>query len=557
MVKRWTALCIALLLALLVPARVAAAQADEVRVEVRVTSVAGSSFYVDRGRGDGIEPEDRVSILLDGGTYATGIVRSVSLNSARAEAEPGSPVPPVGARGEVRVPRARAPAGAGQRADPDAPRVEHAPWTHPPESWNRDHPLLAPAFGIPPEERERRMYGRAWTRFSGTWDAESDRDHQLFTLGADWTMENPFGDGGAVHVGLEAFQRERSDDGGFGADDDSRLRLDRLSYEFGGTEDRPNRFEFGRFFQREFPELGRLDGAEWSRRAAGGSRFGASFGWMPEPYADLGSFQDLQASVFYRHAFDEAERNTLGGAYQNTWHDGEQDRNLFVLQAEVRPGDSLSVRATTWVDLYTSDDVIKGSGAELTEAQVSATWRAQGGDGLGLFASHRVFPELLRDEFTPVSRDQLEDGFLDRIGVHAWTNAGPRTRYSARFDVWRDDEDQGTTAELGAARRDAFGAGSDLSGAVQWADGTFSSGPGARLWASIPFGSARAGLGARSYWYEQKDYGGSDDRILQHSVHGSLDIPIGDSISLSILGDRSFGDGLDSWTVGLMLQTRF
>lgn len=544
---------------LLAPAAVASVPAEDVRIEVRVTSVAGSSLYIDHGASDGLAEGDRVQFRLDGNAAASGVVVTVSANSARVELDPGAQRPPVRTRGEVFVPDTRPGAveAARDAANSTAPSaVDHPPWTHPPETWSQDRPLLAPAFGIPPEERESRVHGRTWIRFDGTW-GEDDQTYTLGAMGADATLDNPFGDGGAVRFDAEVFVRQSDVADGLYGYDDTRLRIDRLSYELGGTKDRPNRFAFGRFLQKEFPELGLLDGAEWSHRTQVGSRFGASLGWMPEPFADLTSFQDVQAALFYRHAFDADERATLGAAYQNTWHDGEQDRNLFVLQGEVRPSRELSLRASAWVDIYTSDDVLKDSGPELTEAQVSGTWTAASGAGVSLYLFERRFPEILRDEFLEPPPREIVDGVLDRAGVNGWVPVSTRVRMTGRFEIWSDQSDEGLNGEIGASLRDALGDSSDLSGTLLWADGSYSSGPGARLQARKTIGTTTAGLGWQSFWYDQKDYGGDDSELAQHSLFGSLDVALSERWDLSLLFDRSIGDDLDSWTAGFLLQMRF
>ncbi len=534
--------------------------ARDVRIEVRVTSAAGSAVYVDRGSANGLAEGDRVEFRFETSTLATGVVRALTSNSARVEIDPGSARPPVGTRGEVRVPDDRAGAEASTAPDGEPSTttpVEHPPWTHPPETWDADRPLLAPAFGIAPEDRDRRLFGRAWLRFNGTSDVEGDRTYGLVTLGTDATLENPFGSGGALRLDVEAFARSSNVSDGLYDYDDTHVRVDRFAYEFGGTEDRPDRFQVGRFWQHGFSELGLLDGAEWSHRTEGGSQFGASLGYMPEPFADLNSFQDLQAAVHYRHAFDPAQRATLGVAYQNTWHEGVQDRNLVVAAGEVRPSDHLSLRATAWVDFYDSTDTIKGSGAELTEARISATWTAARGDGVSVYAMERRIPELLRDEFLARRADDMRNSVVDRVGVNGWTTLGTSTRIDARLEQWSDEDDEGLSGEIGATFLEVFGAQSSLSTALQWADGSYSSGPGARIQARDTFGSTSVGLGWQSFWFSQKDFGGDDDQLAQHSLFGTVEVPLSDAWDLSLLADRSIGDHLDSWTVGFMIQTHF
>lgn len=143
------------------------AQGEDVRVEVRVTSTAGSAVYVDRGSNSGLADGDRVEFRLDTGAIANGTVRSVTANGARVELDPLSTRPSPGSRGEVTLPDTRPGASTAKREDAPA-SVDHPPWTQTPEAWDKDRPLLAPAFGITPEERESQLRGRAWLRYDGT-----------------------------------------------------------------------------------------------------------------------------------------------------------------------------------------------------------------------------------------------------------------------------------------------------------------------------------------------------------------------------------------------------
>lgn len=529
------------------------AHAADIRLEMRVTSVAGAAVYVDRGISDGLVDGDRVEFRLESGVLATGVVRSATANSARVELDPGSERPPTGARGEARVPDSRPGADVARPAEP---KVDHPPWTQPPEAWAKDRPLLAPAFGLPPEARAPNVHGRAWFRFDGSRTDGTGDTYGLFAVGTDATLENPFGDGGALRLDVEAFSRASDVDGGIDGDD-SRLRLDRLSYSVGGTDDRPNQFLVGRFLQDAVPEFGLLDGVEWNRRTRGGTSFGASFGWMPEPSPDRASFEDLQAAVNVRQAFGPGNKAEIGVAWQSTWHRGDADRNLAVVEASVRPTERWTVRATAWVDLYDSSDTIKDEGFELTEARVAATWQANPESGMRAFVAERRIPELLRDEFLARRADDVRNSVLDRVGVGAWTHVTNSTRLDARLDGWRDEEDEGVTGEFGVGFEDLFGDATSLSAAISWADGTYSSGPGGRIQANTAFGTTRASLGWHSSWYAQKDYGGEDDEIAQHAVFGALDLELSSAWDLSFVVDRSFGDGADGWTAGFLVQTRF
>lgn len=558
-----------------------------VRVEVRVTSVTGASYYLDKGRAAGIDVGDRVTFFPSGGTTVEGTIRSASKNSTRVELDAASTALAVGDRGEAEVPEERfvkpAPPPVANPSSPTSdtnsskpavtpqdptplpptnsastPAPVHPPWTHPPENWNDTTPLLAPAFGIPPEERATRYHGRFYAQGSGTWDNQGDtRRYTLFSTGVDATIDNPFNDGGSFRIDTQVFSRTADADATDFHDSQSTVRVNRLVYEVGGTVDRPTRWLFGRFLQREFPEFGVLDGVEWDQRLSGGSVVGASAGAMPEPTADMKSFDDLQGALFYRHAFDDKRRNTIGIGYQNTWHKGTQDRSLFVGDADLRPADSISIHSTAWVDHYDSSDTIKDAGFELTEFQVSTSWRATATSGLALSVSHRRIPELLRSEFQSTSSDLVKNGKLDRIALNGWANATDKIRIDGRVDHWRDQDDDGSTGEIGAAVRNVFADENEFRAAVFYADGSFSSGPGFRIQYSQGFGRVYGNLGYEFSDYEQKDFTGAQKKLGQHTVFGSLDLPLFTSWDLSLLGEDHFGDEQDSYTLGFLLQTRF
>lgn len=519
--------------------------AAEVRLELRVTSVAGAAVYVDRGESGGLRAGDRVEFRLASGVVATGVVRVVSAHGARVELDPASERPTAGARGAALVPD-------------DRPRAEPLAWSGAEGDWPAGQPLLAPATRLAAEDRPARWRGRAWLRFDGTLDAAGERTYGLVALGTDATLENAFGSGGTLRADVEVYARQAdvADDDGLHDYDQTRLRVDRLAYDSGERLDRAQRVQAGRFQQAGFPELGLLDGVEWSARTRNGTTFGASFGFMPEPFADRSSFDDLQAAVWARHVFGADARHALGLAYQNTWHAGRADRNLFLVEAASRPSERLALRATAWIDLYGPSDEIKDDGFELTEARVSATWTAPDGAGWNAFVAERRIPELLRDEFLARRAEDVAQHVLDRAGVGLWTRAGRDVRLDARLDGWRDEEDAGWSAEAGATLDGALGASSALTGAVSWADGTYSSGPGVRLQARRGFGAATLGLGWHSTWYEQKAFAG-DDAFDQHAAFFSVDAPLSDALDLSIAVDRTFGDDVDGWSAGILWQARF
>lgn len=553
---------------------------DFVRIEGKVTSVSGSSVYVDLGRDDKLEANDRVLLYPPGVTSVEGTIRSVARTSARLELEPGSPTVSVGVRVEVLVPRERVtpkpaepatpPPVEGQAATPPAqpkpnevqappkPPPVHPPWSHPPESWNAQHPLLAPAFGLRPEERESEYHGRAWLDVNQTTDDVGGTKRYLFSrLGSNVRVTNPFGSGGEFEFDGEVQQRNFSfPDAADQNDTDFVLR--RFSYSVGGTRDDATRFEAGRFLAREFPALGVVDGVEWTRRTDGGSRFGVNAGGLPAPFPDkMNSFHDLGAAVFGRYVRGEKEELRLGAALQNTWHDGEQDRSLVLTEAEWRPSKRFSWRTLAWVDWYDSNDTLKSSGFELTEITSQARWRFRDDWTVSATASHRRYPELLRDDFSTLSPTLIQDGKLDRGSLALAYELSKSTRIDGRVDAWQDQDDSGTTAEVGVSWRDLLYDHGTVSLSVFTADGSFSSGQGARASASRNWGAVFGMLSYEYTSFDQKDFTGQQSSLAHHAVYGTLDLPIDDKWNLSIQADDRFGDEQSAWGLGLMLQLRF
>lgn len=547
---------------------------DKVKIEVSVSAASGGSYYLDRGRSDGLEAGDRVLFFPSSGSSSAGTIRAVSKNSARVDLDPGSTAIVIGDRGEVFVPRDRiapaplpvkpapspsAPAPTPSAPEPappiEKPRVEHPPWTHPPEEWQKDTPLLAPAFGLSPEQRERRVRGRAWLQSQYTNDGEYGSSYSHSSTGVDATLENPFGKGGELRFNAAAWTR--SFDAEFADDTQSRLRLNRFAYTVGGIEKRPTRWNIGRFLQTGLPEFGLLDGAEWNRRLPSGDDVGVSVGAMPVPTSKLTSFDDYQAAAFYRFALDRERRNTIALGYQNTWHEGEQDRNLFVAEARAEPGRDVSLRSAAWLDVYGAEDEIKGAGLELTEFLLGLTWRTSVMSGVGLTLSHRRLPELLRSEFQEYDAASVRSSKLQRVAVNGWTNVTPKIRLDARADHWRDEDDDGTAGEAGVALRDLLFAQGEVRASVFYAEGSYSSGPGVRVSGSKSFGRSAATLGYEFVDYEQKGFAGEEEQLAQQALFGTLDLPLWEKWDLSFLSDKRFGDRQDSWSVGIMLQTRF
>jgi len=540
-------------------------QAEFVRVEVQCTALAGDGVYLDQGRDSGLEPGDTLRLFASEGPVRIGKIVSLSRTSARASMNESLDGLDIGVRGEVLVPKARLAKQAPPPASPSAPPagappgpqprvIEHPPWSAPPDEWNQSAPLLAPAHGVAPEERPRRFRGQLFASSDWTRDSAGDETRSFLSssLGFDGRIENPFAHGGELGFDAEAFAR--SSDTGAGTESDSKLRVDRLSYAWGGVRGESSRGEVGRFLPREFPEFGFLDGVEYVHRLDGGSRLGASVGFQPEPDDFFRTGNDLEAALFGRWVSGEEQRVMLGAGYQKTWHEGVADRDLLAAQLEVHPGTRTSVFASALVDFYTAGDTLKGSGPELTQLFVNATTRTEAGHGAGLFLSRFRFPELLRNEFEGVTPTDIMDSVNDRVGLDGWLELGGSVQLYGRVENWSDQDDSGGGGRARVTWREAFGRGGPLLLETYLNDGKFTRAAGVRASARKRFARGAVGLSLDSTQFDQD---GVDESLLQHAVRADYELQLGQNWFLALYAEDRFGDEQDALSIGFMLQRSF
>ena len=543
-----------------------------VRVEVECTALAGDGVYLDQGREGGIEPGDLLRLFPPVGPARSGRILAVSRTSARAALATGLEGLDIGVRGVVLVPKQRtAPPATAPVAEPSTPLTsdttpapapapaerlprDHAPWTAPPEEWSADTPLLAPAHGAAPEDRPRTFEVLLSTSADWTNDESGGEAREFLSTatGLEGRIENPFGHGG--ELGFDAEWFTRSTDVGGESERESKLRLDRLSYRWGGVRGEHSRGEVGRFLQREFPEFGFLDGFEYSLLTRTRGSLGASLGYMPEPDDQFKTGDDLQAALFGRLVSDESRRFSLGAGYQKTWHEGAADRDLVAAQLEFHPRPSTSLFATALVDLYTSSDDLKGNGPELTQLFVNASQRTSGGHGLGLFASRFRFPQLLRDEFDDVTAGEIADSVNDRYGIDGWAELASGLQLYGRLEQWADQDDSGGGGRARATWREALGTGGPLALELYFNSGKFSHTTGVRASGRKRLGPGSLGLSWDSTSFDQE---GVDETLLQHTVRGDLDLALGMHVFLALYAESRFGEEQDTLALGFTLQLSF
>lgn len=535
------------------PAQMAAPETQV--LQVTVTSASGRSVYLDRGRSDGLQVGTLVKLFPPGAGQVEVEVRSVSSNSSRAELQAGVPAPPVGTRGEVEVAIARSDASVDTPRRPVSP--QHPPWSRQEAQRTADQPLLVPSFGQRPEDRPMQLSGRLFGY--GQWNADSSgtssSDYFLGRVGTSLRADNPLGFGGRAQFAGELDRRlAQLDD----APDqsDGRGRIDLLSYAVGIEEYAPYRFEAGRFYSVGVPELGLLDGLEATANYQGGLRIGAGAASYPVPFPSRDSGDDLGLHVFtdYQSGKDRAFAAAL--AYQKTWHRGTADRDLLVLRMEGRPGDGVWLYGSAKIDFYSGRDTVKGSGPELTEFLGQA--RCDGADaGLGATLSHYTWPELRRQEYQSLPLSLLTDGKVDRAGLSGYVRPSRNVRLSGRVDFWRDQDRDGTAGEIATDITELFGPGSAFYAALFRSDGSYSSGPGARLRARKNLGDhASASAGYSWHRYDVQGLLSGDQTLTRQSIDVGLDLYFGDW-DLNCTFERWFGDAEDSFSFGVYAQYRF
>tara|TARA_R110002126_G_scaffold12416_17_gene54063 strand:- start:7446 stop:9209 length:1764 start_codon:yes stop_codon:yes gene_type:complete len=542
--------------------------ADDV-LECRVISVTpGVSLEVDRGERDRIEVGDPVLLRPRDGATMHGRVLRVLERSAIVELIDPRAVVSTGTRGEVRVPgdRARvvdpnprtvpAPGSGAAAVDPDAtPVPDHEPWTNPDLDWMPDMALLSDVGVGRPEQRERRVQGRIYMFSDSLRSTDGGRDDRFTRLGTDLEWSNPFGRGGRLQLDGEF---NDSSIHSFTNDDESdrKLRVDRASYAWGGTRFDPRRYEFGRFLQHGMPEFGLVDGAEITQRREDGLRYGASLGRMPEPTGDQDATDDFQAAAWLGWSKDESERTAARVGYQKTFHNGNSDRDLFVIQAHHLPRDGWSTQGTAWIDVYQGRDVNKTRDVEVTQAllHTSRRWRNQ---GLDVSFRQLRFPDLLRNEFPAAGNEPIFDDHTERLSASGWRNVSNGRRARLIVGAWQDQDDSGADAELSLQHSDIWLEGGDAYTSLYASRGKFSTATGIRV------GLGRSSDGGRwDVFYDVsirqlKGFDAANDDLVQHRLRGSRSMYTAGGWNLSVYGQGLLQDHADTLSLGFFLQRSF
>jgi len=537
---------------------------DPETVELRVSSTWPRGLVVvDRGERDGLKVGDRVVFFPRDGGRPTGFVLELKDRSATVELHDRSTVPAPGTRGEVRVPKSRfgpeepveeepEPTDAEDEPEPEAKDApEHPEWRNGDEEYEPGRPLLTGMRPVRPDQRPKRMHVLAYLIVDVTDNLEQDFDNSFARFGTDIVFENPFERGGRLHFDGEVAHLTELDN-----EEGLDVLLRRLSYAWGGTRFDDQRFEAGRFLQHGMPEFGVLDGVEWTRRRDNGHRYGASFGFLPEPDDDYETLSDLQVALWYEFKSGENERLTAAAGFQKTWHDGTADRDLLVLRVRFHPKPEWDLFGTAWIDFYTGGDDLKPS-VEVTQAFFFAARRFENG-GIDVTLRRVRFPQILRHgEFTPILDAEIGDNRYDRLAVDGWWMYEEKVRAHGHASGWDDEDRTGGVAEVGVEVRDLLVDQSYVDLTVFGSIAQFED-----------IGGIRAGFGqaaGRARWdviYEitQHHYDSFDDDrddLIQHRVRLSGSAVLEDGWDVSVYAQAHQFDDEITWSVGFAVHKRF
>lgn len=560
MLRAWLMILIAVALAHLADAARAQDHAGFEKLELRVTSAKPGLVSVDRGAADGLAEGDRVQFFPREGFIYTGRVARLDERSAEVELDDKTFVPPPGTRGEARIPQSRVIEPAATDAPP-APQptaeqpTEHAPWTNPDEEWATGEPLLAKVRPLRPGERPRTISGRVYAIGDYIRSTEDDRTDGFYRAGTSLLYDNLSGRGDRLHIDGELNYRNTDVPDG---DDEqtSRLRLDRLSYSWGGTRFEPSSFELGRFLQQGMPEFGVLDGLEWGTRLDDGVRYGVGFGFMPEPDDQQDTGSDYQVSAWYRWVHDESEVLSATAGFQKTFHEWNADRDLLVTKLQYLPPKGWTFNGTAWIDVYTEGDDAKGAGVDLTQMYASANQRFESGSSVGLTYSHIAFPEIDRNEFTPVTDAQLADDHNDRLALTGRQRLARRTRLYGTVGGWVDEDEGGGDLELGLDVEDLLIDRSLIDLSVFGTRGRFTTSLGGRLGLGVYTTNGHWGVDYELADHHFDGFSSQNDDLPQHRLRASRDVyTAGWNFSAHL--DAVLWDTENAITAGFYLQRSF
>jgi hypothetical protein len=567
-------------------------------IDVRVMISSPGTLVVDRGSVDFVRVGDVVVFELRGKSPRRGRVTKVDERSATVKLEDPAAVVPSGARGKLEMPKERRqpqkkepPPEAPKQPDakpadskpapvpspappvapkPDAKKAEapqepkpdaapakstqdHPEWSNTDKAWTKGMPLLTELPPVRPEQRTPTVSGSLFSSAQYVRAADGGSSSSFVRAGGSLTAENLFGDGATLHVEGDVHYRNEVD-----GDHGVELLPYEVSYTWGGTRFDPTRLEVGRFLQYGMPEFGVVDGVEYARRLSDGSSFGASLGFMPEPDDDFESFADFQIAAWYRWVLDDSERLALRGGFEQTFHHGSADRDLFVADLRWAMDSDLDFHGTTWIDLYGSGDAGK-SALELTQALLVLTRRFDESSGGDVTYRHQAFPLIDRDgEFTPpATLQEIEDDHLDELAASAYHYTDSHLRLHGEAGAWYDEDETGGSADAGLEFPEVLIHDLRADFTAFGSRGQFSTLFGGRVTCSLPADDGRWDLSYEYANHRLHGFSSNLNDLVQQRVWLSRSFHWGGGWSFSLDAQATWWDTDVSWAAGWFVQKTF
>lgn len=544
---------------LLAPLVVAQGQSGDrfEQLALRVASVRpNGQCVVDRGARDQVKVDDRVVLAPRGAQSLTGRVVQVEERTALVQLLNAQAAVPAGTRGHVLLPKSRRVVPAKPKpVDPKPREADPAGGSQaaaPEDEWQPGMPLLGRYRPPTPKERPRDYRGRYYA--GGNIVRTLDSFSQSFlTAGADVEVTNVDGNGGRLRFHGEFFRGNE-----FSGGTDNDLRIYELSYERGGTRWEPWRMQVGRFLQRDMPEFGILDGIEVGHRSENGSRFGASFGYLPELDDDMDTLADLQIAAWYIWSPDIAERVTYGIGYQKSWHRFDGDRDLFILKTRFLPDDGWDLSSSVWIDVYDNQDRLKDENFEVTRANLFTARRWQGQGGMQFFYDHEEYPELLRNDNPQTLLPQtLIGAHVDRVSAHLWVDTEAKTRWFTRWTGWVDEDAEGGSGELGIEMPNWLATQSRTDLAVFHVEAPTSNVTGVRIQHGGSHSYGRLDMLYELGFVHFDDFPNTTSDLLQHRLGALVTTSFGSGWDATFSCDVTLWDEEVSLAAGIYLQRLF
>lgn len=545
---------------------------EKVRVELFVTASTDRAAFVGKGSLSGLGIGDRVTFFPASGPLIDGVVRVVTTNHARIELLIDTSPLEIGTRGEAWVEEIEpepeideeAPQVAQEDRAQDAAKViperDVNPWRSPPEDWDANMPLLSSPASSSLETREASIRGRVWLR--SLWNQtqlDGKRESSYLRTGTSWTMTNPFSKGGELQFDGEVYGRY-TDTPNSSSQHQEQLRLSQFSYRLGGDRGSSRTWLMGRFYSQAMPEFGSLDGIEFTQSLDEENSVGASVGHMPRINGEFDAEQDYQAAVFHRHRSTSSLPLDWRVGYQRTWHEGERDRDLFVLDSNLRSANHNFVSASAWVDYYESSETAKDGSIELSNLFLAAGRSTPEGKGARVHYSEFRFPLVLRQGFDPEEERPIFGDHNMRAGLDLWTVQESGTRWRGRLDHWSDNQQESSEGYSGDVRCDlpkVLPMASDLGITVFVSQGQFSDNSGLRL-STVGFDRGNQwNLSWELLLIKEHTVESPTPSQVQNQLYASYDTRIFEDFTLAIDAATGWGDQGESLSLGFFLQRSF